>query len=404
MQTHLAEFIRDTTPGKEAERILRKCVHCGFCNATCPTYQLLGDELDGPRGRIYLMKQMLEGEQVSQKSQLHLDRCLTCLNCESTCPSGVEYGKLLDTGRSLIDQRVPRPIVERVKRRLLRWFLPYPVRFTPVLRLGQFLKPLLPAPIKARIPNYVKAEPPPAAHHDRRMLILDGCVQSALTPTTNSAAAEVLNRCGISVTSAKGAGCCGALSHHIGATEEAHSFMKRNIDAWWPHIEQGTQAIVTTASGCGVFIKQYDHHLNEDPSYRDKAAKVSALTKDIAEVLPLQNLNSPKPSAIKKIAFHPPCTLQHGQKLNGRVETILSQAGFELVAVHDSHLCCGSAGTYSILQAKLSQRLLRDKLDNLQAQSPELIATANIGCQLHLQSRAKIPVVHWIELLSNRVL
>ncbi len=401
MQTHLAEFIRDTAPGKEAERILRKCVHCGFCNATCPTYQLLGDELDGPRGRIYLMKQMLEGEQVSQKSQLHLDRCLTCLNCESTCPSGVEYGKLLDIGRLLTDQRVPRPIAERVKRRLLRWLLPYPGRFTPLLRLSQFLKPLLPAPIKTRIPSNVKAEPPPTARHDRRMLILDGCVQSALTPTTNSAAVEVLDRCGISVVNAKGAGCCGALSHHLGATDEAHKFMKRNIDAWWPQIEQGAQGIITTASGCGLFVKQYNDHLNEDPAYRDKAARVSALTRDIAEVLPLQDINRLKSSDTKKIAFHPPCTLQHGQKLKGQVETILSKAGFELVSIRDSHLCCGSAGTYSILQADLSQRLLRDKLNNLQAQSPELIATANIGCQLHLQSRAEVPVVHWIELFSD---
>ena len=401
MRTHLAEFIRDTAPGKEAERILRKCVHCGFCNATCPTYQLLGDELDGPRGRIYLMKQMLEGEQVSQKSQLHLDRCLTCLNCESTCPSGVEYGKLLDIGRLLTDQRVPRPMAERVKRRLLRWFLPYPGRFTPLLRLSQFLKPLLPAPIKTRIPSYVKAEPPPTARQNRSMLILNGCVQSALTPTTNSAAVAVLDRCGISVVDAEGAGCCGALSHHLGATDEAHKFMKRNIDAWWPQIEQGAQGIITTASGCGLFVKQYAEHLNEDSAYRDKAARVSALTRDIAEVVPLQDINRLKPSATKKIAFHPPCTLQHGQKLKGQVETILLKAGFELVTIRDNHLCCGSAGTYSILQADLSQRLLGDKLYNLQAQSPELIATANVGCQLHLQSRAEVPVVHWIELFSD---
>lgn len=404
MRSLLNDSLRDDAVATEAAAIVRSCVHCGFCNATCPTYQLLGDELDGPRGRIYLMKQMLEGEEVSQKSQLHLDRCLTCLNCESTCPSGVEYGKLLDTGRELMEQRVPRSAVERIKRRLLRWSLPYPARFTPVLKLGQILRPLVPVPMKNRIPPYMKAEAKPAARHDRRMLILDGCVQSALTPATNSAAVKVLDRCNISVIHTAGAGCCGALSHHLGAVEEAKKFIRRNIDAWWPSIEQGAQAIITTASGCGWFIKQYGHHLNEDPTYREKATRVAALTRDIAEVIPTEHISSLKPKRTPTIAFHPPCTLQHGQKLKGRVETILSQAGFNLVAVRDSHLCCGSAGTYSILQAELSQRLLSDKLDSLQAQSPELIATANIGCQLHLQSRAEVPVVHWIELFSDSAL
>ncbi len=400
METHLAEYIRNTPQGKEAESILRKCVHCGFCNATCPTYQLLADELDGPRGRIYLMKQMLEGQPVSRKSQLHLDRCLTCLNCQTTCPSGVEYGKLLDTGRSLMEQRVRRPPFERVKRRLLQWFLPYPTRFKPLLTLGQLLRPMLPASIKARIPISQRPSSRPETRQENKMLILEGCAQSVLTPNTNSATARVLDRCGISVLSAERAGCCGALSHHLGAVEEAQRFMRRNIDAWWPALEQGAQAIITTASGCGSFIKEYGRHLSEDPTYREKAARIAAATKDIAEIIPRQAIGDFKRPDINKIAYHSPCTLQHGQHLGGKVEALLSHAGFELVSVRDSHLCCGSAGTYSILQPNLSQQLLRDKLDHLQAHSPELIATANVGCQLHLATHAKVPVVHWIELFG----
>jgi glycolate oxidase iron-sulfur subunit len=401
MQTNLAQFIRDTEQGKEADRILRTCVHCGFCNATCPTYQLLGDELDGPRGRIYLMKQVLEGEQPTRKTQIHLDRCLTCMNCETTCPSGVAYGKLVDIGRELVEERVKRNLFERLQRRTLRLLLPYPRRFTPLLRLGQFFRPMLPTALKTKVPPRTAAPTWPQARHARKMLLLEGCVQPAISPAINAAAARVLDRLGVSVIRARGAGCCGAMSHHLTAHDEAKRFIKRNIDAWWPHVKRGAQAIVMTASGCGSVVKEYGRILKDDPEYRDKATQVSELTQDVSEILRDEDMVQFKTTRPRRIAFHPPCTLQHGQKLQGVVERILSNLGFELAPVADNHLCCGSAGTYSILQADLSQQLLDNKLDNLQRNDPELIATANIGCLAHLQSKARVPVVHWVELLIN---
>jgi glycolate oxidase iron-sulfur subunit len=401
MQTNLAEFIKDTEQGKEADRILRTCVHCGFCNATCPTYQLLGDELDGPRGRIYLIKQVLEGHEPTRKTQLHLDRCLTCVNCETTCPSGVEYGKLVDIGRERVEEHVKRPLLERLQRRGLRLVMPYPRRFTPLLRLGQLFRPLLPAALKTKVPPKVSASAWPQTEHARKMLILEGCVQPAISPAINAATARVLDMLGISVVRAQDAGCCGAMSHHLTAHDEAKRFMKRNIDAWWPHIEAGSEAIIITASGCGSVVKDYARILNDDPYYRDKAATVSALTRDLSEILRDEDTSRLRPNKPRRIAFHSPCTLQHGQKLQGVVEKILTNAGFELVQVADSHLCCGSAGTYSILQADLSQQLLDNKLKNLQQNNPELIATANIGCLAHLQTKARVPVVHWVELLSG---
>jgi glycolate oxidase iron-sulfur subunit len=401
MQTDLAEFIKDTEQGKEADRILRTCVHCGFCNATCPTYQLLGDELDGPRGRIYLIKQVLEGHEPTRKTQLHLDRCLTCVNCETTCPSGVEYGKLVDIGRERVEEHVKRPLLERLQRLGLRLVMPYPRRFTPLLRLGQLFRPLLPAALKTKVPPKVSAGAWPQTQHARKMLILEGCVQPAISPAINAATARVLDMLGISVVRAQDAGCCGAMSHHLTAHDEAKRFMKRNIDAWWPHIEAGSEAIIITASGCGSVVKDYARILNDDPDYRDKAAKVSALTRDLSEILRDEDTSRLRPNKPRRIAFHSPCTLQHGQKLQGVVEKILTKAAFELVPVADSHLCCGSAGTYSILQADLSQQLLDNKLKNLQQNNPELIATANIGCLAHLQTKARVPVVHWVELLSR---
>lgn len=401
MQTNLAQFIRDTEQGKEADRILRTCVHCGFCNATCPTYQLLGDELDGPRGRIYLMKQVLEGEQPTHKTQIHLDRCLTCMNCETTCPSGVAYGKLVDIGRELVEERVKRNLFERLQRRTLRLLLPYPRRFTPLLRLGQFFRPMLPTALKTKVPPRTAAPTWPQARHARKMLLLEGCVQPAISPAINAAAARVLDRLGVSVIRARGAGCCGAMSHHLTAHDEAKRFIKRNIDAWWPHVKRGAQAIVMTASGCGSVVKEYGRILKDDPEYRDKATQVSELTQDVSEILRDEDMDQFKTGRPRRIAFHPPCTLQHGQKLQGVVERILSNLGFELAPVADNHLCCGSAGTYSILQADLSQQLLDNKLDNLQRNDPELIATANVGCLAHLQSKARVPVVHWVELLIN---
>ncbi len=399
MQTALADFIKDTPEGREADAILRACVHCGFCTATCPTYQLLGDELDGPRGRIYLIKQVLEGRAPSARTQLHLDRCLTCRACETTCPSGVKYGRLADIGRKLVDERVPRPFLERLQRWGLRRVFPHPARFAPLLRLGRAFRFLLPADLRRTLAKPAVAGDWPAPRHARRMLALEGCVQSALAPRLNAATARVLDALGISLVRAAGAGCCGAMSYHLTAQGEGLDFMRRNIDAWWPHVEAGAEAIVMTASGCGAVVKEYGHLLRLDARYAEKAARISAITRDLGEVLAQIELAALRPNS-RKIAFHSPCTLQHGQKLAGRVEGVLQDLGFELTPVPDAHLCCGSAGTYSILQKRLSQRLLANKLQALESGAPELIATANIGCLVHLQSRARVPVLHWVELLD----
>ncbi len=400
MQTNLADFIRETPQGREADRILRACVHCGFCTATCPTYQLLGDELDGPRGRIYQIKQVLEGAEATATAQQHLDRCLSCMSCMTTCPSGVDYHRLLDIGREVVDERVERPAADRLRRWMLRKVLPFPGRVAPLVKLGQAVRPLVPAALKEKVPPRQTAKAVERQPRARRMLILDGCVQPAMTPRTNVTAAAVLDRLGVSVISAAGAGCCGALSQHLTAPEEARAFMRANIDAWWPHVEDGAEAVITTASGCGVLVKDYGHHLRDDPAYADKAARISELTRDLCEVVQPEDVTELKTSAPRRVAFHPPCTLQHGQKLKGLVERLLVAAGFELVPVADAHMCCGSAGTYSILQADLSQQLLGRRLDALQAGTPELIVTANIGCQLHLLSKADVPVMHWIELFE----
>jgi glycolate oxidase iron-sulfur subunit len=400
MQTALADFIKDTPEGREADAILRACVHCGFCTATCPTYQLLGDELDGPRGRIYLIKQILEGSPTTARTQLHLDRCLTCRACETTCPSGVRYGRLADIGRHVVEQRVRRPWHERLTRWLLRRVLPYRSRFTPLLALGRVVRPLLPRTLRGTVPPAQAAGAWPAPRHQRRMLVLEGCVQPVLAPRINAATARVLDRLGISLVCADSAGCCGAVSHHLSAQEDALGFMRRNIDAWWPHVEAGVEALVMTASGCGVMVKEYEQLLSHDPRYAAKATRIADMTRDIAEVLADTEL-SVLQARPRKIAFQSPCTLQHGQKLGGIVEGLLQGLGFELTPVPDPHLCCGSAGTYSILQKPLSQRLLANKLEALESGQPELIATANIGCLVHLQSRAWPRVVHWIELLDK---
>ena len=402
MQTRLSSEFIDTPEGREADSILRACVHCGFCTATCPTYQLLGNELDGPRGRIYLIKQMLEGEPVSDKTRLHLDRCLTCRACETTCPSGVRYARLADIGREIAEQKVPRRGLDGLGRLLLRKLIPYPRRFAPLLRAGQWLRPLLPRALRNKVPAVQQPGAWPSQAHARRMLVLAGCVQSVGTPATNAACARVLDRLGISLVEAGGAGCCGAVSHHLSAPQEARAFMRRNIDAWWPHIEQGAEAIVITASGCGALVKEYGDLLQHDADYADKARRVSAMTKDISEVLDAGNLPQGRPPAGQhKVAFHSPCTLQHAQQLQGVVEPLLERAGYRLTEVADAHLCCGSAGTYSILQPALSKQLLGRKLEALQGDAPDIIATANIGCQLHLAGASRVPVRHWIELLDE---
>ena len=400
MQTNLADFIRDTPQGREAEAILRACVHCGFCNATCPTYQLLGDELDGPRGRIYLMKQMLEGQAVTEVTRSHLDRCLTCRNCETTCPSGVRYGRLVDIGREMAETLSPRPAGERLIRSGLRRMLGTPVVFNPLFKLGQMARGLLPAALREHVPARAEAGAWPAPRHARRMLVLEGCVQPAMAPDTNAAAARVLDRLGISLVAAPEAGCCGAIDQHLAAPDAAKAAMRRNIDAWWPHIETGAEAIVMTASGCGSLVKEYGHLLRDDPAYAEKAVRVSALTRDLSEVLAAENLGALRATPPRRVAFHPPCSLQHGQKVRGVIEAILAGLGHELVPVDENHLCCGSAGTYSRLQPELAGQLRDRKLSNLQARGPELIATANIGCQGHLAAASAVPVVHWISLLE----
>ena len=402
MQTRILPEILATEAGREADQILRSCVHCGFCTATCPTYQLLGDELDGPRGRIYQIKQVMEGHAPTRITQLHLDRCLTCRSCETTCPSGVRYGRLADIGRHLVEQRVQRPWRERVIRAALIRLVPDPRRFAMLAALGRLLRPILPRPLAAKVPVPRAAGDWPAPKGRRKVLALAGCAQSVATPLTNAAAARVLDRLGIDLVESPEAGCCGALAYHLHAHREGLDAARRNIDAWWPQIESGCEAILVTASGCGVMVKDYGELLRDDPVYAERAARVSALARDTVELLAELDLGPlGRPGRGRRIAFHPPCTLQHGQKLRGVTESILTRLGFTLTAVPDVHLCCGSAGTYSITQPELSKRLRASKVAALESGEPELVATANVGCQLHLEGGTGLPVVHWIELLDE---
>lgn len=402
MQTTLSPQARLLPRAEEAESILRSCVHCGFCNATCPTYQLLGDELDGPRGRIYLIKQVLEGNEVTEKTQLHLDRCLSCRNCETTCPSGVDYHNLLDIGRAVVDAAVPRSPSQRLLREGLRKVVPNATLFKSLTQLGNTFRPLLPDSLKSKLPaDITPAKARPAVRHARQVLLLEGCVQPGLSPNTNAATARVLDRLGISVKPIAEAGCCGAVDYHLNAQDAGLERARRNIDAWWPGIENGALAIVQTASGCGAFVKDYAHLLSHDPAYAAKALRVSELAKDLVEVLrdePLENLDI---QGDLRLAIHCPCTLQHAQKLAGAVESVLLRLGFNLSAVPDGHLCCGSAGTYSITQPVLARQLRDNKMNALESGNPQVIATANIGCQTHLSGAGRTPVRHWIELIEE---
>ena len=401
MQTQLAEFIKHTPQGIEADSILRSCVHCGFCTATCPTYNLLGDELDGPRGRIYQIKLVLEGQAANRTTQLHLDRCLTCRNCETTCPSGVQYGRLLDIGREVVSTQVSRSVRQQTMRWMLRKLLTTKGLFEPCLRVGRMVRPLLPAVLKNKIPLIQEVPSLPTESFQRKIILAEGCVQPAYKPATNITVKRVLHRLGIEAITVSAERCCGAVSHHLDAHEEAKQMMRANIDAWWPYIEAGAEAIVSSASGCGVLIKDYGHILRDDINYAEKACKVSDITRDLVEIIDQEDLSKLEIDAPRRVAFQAPCTLQHGQKLAGRVENILRDLGFNLTSVPDPHFCCGSAGTYSILQKDLSTRLQQRKIESLESGAPQAIVTANIGCQLHLESVAKVPVMHWIELLDD---
>jgi glycolate oxidase iron-sulfur subunit len=405
MQTNLADFIKGTRDGDEAEAILRACVHCGFCTATCPTYQLLGDELDGPRGRIYLIKQVLEGAEPTRKTQLHLDRCLTCRNCETTCPSGVKYGRLADIGRKIVDQHVPRPLADRVKRTLLKEALPRGWIFKPAFKAGQLVRPLLSKNLQDKLPPAPAAGQWPSRAHARKMLVLEGCVQPSMAPNINTATARVLDAFGVQLVVAPKAGCCGALRFHLNDQEAGLDDMRRNIDAWWPFVDQGqVEAIVMNASGCGVTVKEYGHLLAHDSAYAEKAARISGMTRDLSEIMPEFEVELGariKGKITKRVAWHPPCTLQHGQQIRGKVEGVLRAAGIDVSLCADSHLCCGSAGTYSVLQPELAHALRDRKLANLAATGADEIVSANIGCLTHLQSGTTTPVTHWIELIDR---
>ncbi len=407
MQTKLAPEFEGTREGAEAKAILGKCVHCGFCTATCPTYQLLGDELDGPRGRIYLIKQVLEGAAPTRSTQIHLDRCLTCRNCETTCPSGVQYGNLVEIGRAIVDARVERPPAERAVRMMLKEGLTS-AAFKPAMKLGQLFRPFLPATLRDKVPAPapVNAHRWPTREHARKVLLLAGCVQPAMAPNINSATARVLDAAEIQTVVAPAAGCCGAIRSHLGDAEGGRAEMRRNIDAWWPLVEsERVEAIVMNASGCGVTVKEYGHALAFDSAYAAKAARIGALTRDLSELLPeLVPLLKGRVHHRRAthLAFHPPCTLQHGQQLRGGVEKYLSELGFEVkLAASESHLCCGSAGTYSVLQPVLAKQLRDRKLAQLEPLQPQVIVSANIGCIQHLQSGTTTPVRHWVEVLDE---
>lgn len=444
MQTIIHKELAPLAEVVEAEAILRSCVHCGLCTATCPTYQLLGDELDGPRGRIYLIKQLLQNNQFQRRSMQHLDRCLTCRACETICPSGVAYGRLLDIGRILAEKRAGRFVGERILRWMLARVVPFPGRFRFFLLPAQIVKPLLPAflanqipdrvarSVAQRIPKWIpqraasesvvrtsadherpaeESETDPSSapeqgswpekSHPRSMLLLTGCVQSNTTPNTNLALENLLDYLGISAVYPSQSTCCGALDYHLSQQQSARWHMRRLIDLSWPLVEQGVEAIISTASGCGVQVKDYGDLFRNDPDYAAKAAKIAALTRDVSEVLIEEIPAAPIKSQSIRVAYHPPCSLQHGQKITGVVETLLHRAGISLQQVKESHLCCGSAGTYSILQPKLAGQLLLRKVFNLEMAQPDVIVTGNIGCQLHIAKKTEIPVFHWVELLER---
>lgn len=404
MQTKIRPDILATPEGQEADRILRSCVHCGFCTATCPTYQVLGDELDSPRGRIYLIKEMLENGSASEKTQLHLDRCLTCQSCETTCPSGVEYHKLLSIGRQQVEEQNPRSLTEQSQRWLLRNIVSRRALFAALLRCGQIFRPVFPPKWKKIIPLPQQLTPFQAKQHSRKIILLQGCAQPSLAPNINHSVTRVMDALGIETLKLDNEGCCGALSHHMNASEEALEQAKRNIDTWLPYVEsQSVEAIVISESGCGNFVKEYSYLLKDDPQYTSKMERIRTLTKDLSEILRQEDLTRFNSKSPQTLAFQAPCTLQHGQGIKGSVEKILKSLGHTLTPVADGHLCCGSAGSYSILQRDLSLELRDRKLKTLHSGSPAVIASANIGCISHLRAGTETPVKHWIEILASEL-
>ena len=401
MKTDLHPDFLGLPAAQDARAIIGKCVHCGFCNATCPTYLDLGDERDGPRGRIYLVRQLLETGRAGAHTRRHLDRCLTCRACETTCPSGVEYGRLADFGRQALELRTTRTAADRMVRRALRAVVPHPGRFGFLLRVGQVLKPILPGALRRKVPARQQRSPVRTGAHRRRVVLLDGCAQSAATPATNDAAARVLDRLGITAVRVAEAGCCGAVSYHLSAHAEARRFIRRNIDALRPALDAGAECIVSSASGCGVMLKDYGSVMRDDPAYAEPAARISALTVDLCELLHGEDLSPLRREGSPSVALHLPCTLTHGLRRSDLLREVLQRCGLNLAATRDDHLCCGSAGTYSVLQPQMSGRLLDNKLAALSLEKPSCIATANVGCQLHLATRAGVPVRHWIELLDT---
>ena len=403
MQTRLSSSLLETDWGKEADSILRTCVHCGFCTATCPTYQLTGDELDGPRGRIYLIKQALEETTATEKTRKHLDRCLVCRSCETTCPSGVRYHNLLKIGKEAVDARVQRSPKERLLRWGMRTLLPYPARFAPLFKLGAIFAPLMPEALKAKMPVVHEPGNRPARQHERKVILFEGCVQSVVATSINAAASRVLDRLGISCITADGEGCCGAVSNHTGDIPAGEEMARRNIDSWMAHLDAGAEAIVTTASACGLEIREYPELLKNDPVYLSAAQRIASAVMDISEFLS-QSVDTGDlalKESLPEISFHAPCTLQHGLRQTGKVEGLLQQLGFSVRTPADAHLCCGSAGTYSILQPEMAQQLRDNKLEKLNADAADVIATANIGCMMHLQSGTATEVRHWIEIIDS---
>ena len=402
MRARIVSPLAETAAGATAEAVLRACIHCGMCNAVCPTFQLTGDELDGPRGRIYLMKSALEGQPVGPETQLHLDRCLGCRACETACPSGVEYHRLLDIGREFVDARTPRPWRDRALRWLIRMVAPHPARFRTAVALGRVFAGLLPPALKSKLPPAAIATPahaPVAA--DRSFTLLNGCVQSVAAPQFNAAAARVFARIGADLAPAPGAGCCGAIDLHLGDADAARRAARRNIDSWLARADAGAEAVVVTASGCAAHIQGYAHLLADDPAYAEKARRISGMVRDPIEILEASPPATARAPARPRIAVHEPCTLRNGLKLPGRIEPLLVALGYAPQPVRDAHLCCGSAGPYVLTQPAFAGALRETKLAALTEHAPAAIYTANIGCWMHLAETSPVPVRHWLEAVDE---